>query len=495
VCPILKEVLARGPARRLSRTERCLAALALAAPVFATALGAGTLACGGSNRAGAAQPDVVIYVVDTLRRDRLGFYGYAGGTSPHLDTLAAEAVVFDDAHAPAPWTLPSVVSLLTSLPPSQHGVLTRGQLLGPQHTPLAERLRELGYGTAAFVANPFAGAAGGLERGYDHVETLRKRIDPGVVEAWLARAPPGPVFLYLHSIEPHRPYKAPARIQQRFGAVTPAQRDRVHAGLRAWRRLARRDAEERDGAQQTIQGSLQRDAALLERLYDAGVAWADENVASLVEMLRRRGSWEHTLFVLVSDHGEEFFEHGALLHDHSLYAELIRIPMLWRLPGAQRGGTRVAAPVTLLDVVPTILDLLGRPELAAGSEGRSLRPWLEDPGRAALPGPRIIAERIHRDPERAGPAVRGDINLGLIEGPWKGIWNVEPDSFELYDASRDPAEARDVASLHPEVVGRLREAARLWLDEHPLPAAAPGQGPATLDPEAVERLRALGYLD
>jgi arylsulfatase A-like enzyme len=454
----------------------------------------GALACGGPDRTGAAQPDVVIYVVDTLRRDRLGFHGHAGGTSPHLDALAAEAVVFDEAHAPAPWTLPSVVSLLTSLPPSEHGVLTRGQLLGAEHAPLAVHLRGVGYHTGAFVANPFAAAAGGLERGYDHVQALRKRVDPALVEAWLATLPPGPVFLYLHSTEPHRPYAAPAHLQRRFGAVTPAQRRRVHASLEAWRRLARRDAPGQDGARQRLEDALRRDAALLGRLYDAGVAWADENVASLVEVLRRRGSWERTLFVLVSDHGEEFFEHGALLHDHSLYAELIRIPMLWRLPGAQRGGARVAAPATLLDVMPTVLDLLGHPELAAGSEGRSLRPWLEDPAHAAPPGPRIVAERIHRDPERRGPAGRGDVNLGVIEGPWKGIWNVEPDSFELYDAGRDPAEARDLAVLHPEVVVRLRQAARRWLEEHPPPAAGVG-GPASLAPEDLEELRSLGYLE
>jgi arylsulfatase A-like enzyme len=464
---------------------------------IAAALGAtAILGCAGERGVRDAGPSIVVYVIDTLRRDRLQPYGYPRPTSPRLAELARECTVYDRAHAAAPWTLPSVVTLLTSRDPLDHGVLTRGQRISDASRPLAERLQGAGWRTGCFVDNPFGGSASGLDRGCDHYERERgRRVDAERVGRWLD-AGSGPTFLYLHAMEPHRPFQAPQRFLDAVGGVSIGERLKLERRLRIYRRLttwsfqqAHREQAERDGRlRQRLHGALARSREILSRAYDAEVAWADENLGAVVDAIRARRRWDSTLLIVTSDHGEELLDHGDVLHGQSLYAELVRVPLIVcdpRRPGARR----VATTVSLLDVMPTVLASAGLP--ADGTAGRDL---------ATLGGggaPLVTSVRVNR--HLYSPQVneaRGDLNVAVDDGRWRGIWNVEADVLELYDTDADPDEQHDRAAAHPETAAALAAVARDWsLGRWP---ADLGQRTADLHglaPTTMERLRTLGYLN
>jgi arylsulfatase A-like enzyme len=448
---------------------------------------------------------VVIVLLDTLRQDRLGAYGYERRpTSPHLDALARDSVVFDRAHAPAPWTLPSIVSTFTSTWPIEHGVLATGQRLPDELVPLAERMQRLGYRTAAFIANPHAGAGSRMHRGYEHLATSVFEVDRAGVARWLDGVGTEPFLLYLHSVEPHHPYAAPRRYYTQLGLRPPLDHDALIGEARRYFDLIQvGGVRDRVRAQQALvaQPEVLRGLAPrrddLDVIYDACVAWADDNLGAIVELLRARGLLERTVLVVLSDHGEEIFDHGRLLHGQSVYAELARVPLLFRLPGATGAGTRVTAPVTLVDLVPTLLDLLGaEAELRDPAlRGRSLRPLMAGT-EAGAEEPRVASVRIEREFGFAGPPDLGNVNVAVVEGAWKGIWNLELGRFELYRTNEDPGETQDRADAEPEVARRLQSAARDWFLSRPeLPAHEPADPSKSFTPEELEQLRALGYVE
>jgi arylsulfatase A-like enzyme len=452
-----------------------------------------------------AGSNVVIVLIDTLRQDRLGAYGYeARPTSPQLDALAREAVVFDHAQSAAPWTLPSIVSAFTSTWPTEHGVLATGQRLPDELVPLAERMHRLGYRTAAFVANPHAGTGSHMHRGYERVVTSVFEVDRPAVARWLDEVGTSPFLLYLHSVEPHHPYAAPRRYYTRLGVQPPLDHDALIEDARRYIDLIQvgggRDrirAQRALGEQASVLAGLAPRRQDLDVIYDACVAWADDNLGAVLALLRERGLLERTVVVVMSDHGEEIFDHGRLLHGQSVHAELTRVPFLFRLPGAAGAGTRVAAPVTLVDLVPTLLDLLGmEAELRDPAlRGRSLRGLIAGD---APDGdePRVASVRIEREFGFAGPPETGKVNIAVVEGPWKGIWNLEVGRFELYRTDDDPGEARDRAADEPEVVERLQAAARAWYLDRPEELAEEPRDPReTFSPEELERLRQLGYVE
>ncbi len=479
-------------ARRASRSHapRLLAAL----------LAASCLGCGAAETE-QSPPSFVLYVIDTLRRDRIGAYGYDGPTTPYIDRLARDAVVFDNARSAAPWTLPSVVSLLTSSYTSDHRVVEIGQKLGPDRTTLPERLQGLGYRTAAFVANPLAASSAGLERGSEFVEKVKRHAALEDVETWLDEVGDQPFFLYLHTMEPHRPYVAPDRFARRFDPVDPHRRRRALEALRGFHQLERRDWENgrplgtTPGAaeQKRLLAELSEHRELLNDLYDAGVAWADENLEAVAKMLRQRGAWRNVHVIVLSDHGEEWLDHGGILHGQSLYDELVAVPFIWKLPDGGANGRRVAAPASLIDVMPTLLDFAGDSEPREGLAGRSLRPLLEGaPAENANEAERVTSMRINRMHYFEPFAVqRGHVNVAVVSGSWKGIWNVEPDTFELYDLEADPMEQDDVSDKHPEVSERLQRAARARY------AGSRPESPTRfdMDQDSIERLRELGYIN
>ena len=441
---------------------------------------------------------VVFFLIDTLRPDQLGAYGNRSGDTPHLDALATESVVFEAASAPAPWTLPSVASLMTSTFPCEHGLLVDGDRLPESITPLAERLRASGFGTLNLHANPYAGEMSGLDRGFDH---HRQGLDANgrTVERALDHTAASRIFLYIHNTGPHDPYHE-TELGPETG-VSVEERNTINRQLQQLRRLGRADfAHERpigttDNSRR--QGKLM--ARLLEKkadllaLYAKDVARADARLGRVVAALKQRDIFENALFVLVSDHGEEFGEHGGWQHDQSVYQELLRVPLMIRFPAARFAGTRVEQSVSLVDVIPTLADVLELPDLAAGARGRSLLPLIEgrdEPEEIRITGMRDNRKKFYRPAREA----RGDVNIVARKGTWKSIWNVDTGSVELYDLATDPQEQTNLASEQPATVAEFREVSGRWR-EACRPAAPQHEGPALLDPKVADRLRALGYAD
>jgi arylsulfatase A-like enzyme len=456
--------------------------------------------CARSN----AEPDVVLFVVDTLRADRLHSYGFPSETSPHIDALAELGIVFEQAQAPAPRTLPSVASLFTSRFVFEHNVVAPGEVLSPEIETLAERLDRAGYISASLFHNAWVGPRSGLSRGFQTSRLMGRQIRGQDVAEWLSEQPRGPFFLYVHNTEPHDPPLARDRFVRSFGAVTPETRAEVARTTTLYRRLARigfanqrpPGTTDNTRSQQVLMERLVDLKPSIEALYAGAVKDADARVGEVVAALRAAGRWENTLFILLSDHGEELGDHEGWLHDQSVYEELIRVPLILRLPGNAHAGLRIRTPVSLVDILPTVLDFLGRSDLLGDVSGQSLLPLIREPGAGPELEPRVVAGRHNRQkffrPYKEG---RGDLNLVVRLGQWKGIWNVEPDTFELYDLAADPGERNDLTSTQPERSQALRSFAESRLRElRDGAVAASTEAPSSLDAATRANLEALGYL-
>lgn len=412
------------------------------------------------------RPNIIIYLVDALRADHLGAYGYLKPVSPEIDRFAREATLFEHAVAQSSWTRPSVASLFTGLWPHVHAVnQARGRLPGEALT-LAEILRSAGYRTAGFVTNPNVSPPTGLGQGFDHYAWLKaehrrwKRADEvnAAVFDWLGTATGGePFFLYVHPMDPHDPYDPTPEFRRRFAGDVPAD---FPTTPRA--RFAHSPAE----------------LAHLRALYDAEIAFNDLHFGRLLKHLKERGLYDDSLIIFLSDHGEEFAEHGGWKHGRTLFAESVNVPLIVKYP-AVRDGLRVAEPVQQVDVLPTILDYLGL-EPPASLPGRSLLPLQS--GRRFEE--RQILTYLHR---------RGPILAGLLEGRWKLVQR-RPDGAVgrtwIFDVASDPGERTSLAVEQPVVSGYLAVQLEARLRQLGLDAEE-----ADLSDEIEEQLRALGYLN
>lgn len=458
------------------------------------ALLASAAACGCAGEGRHDRTNVLLVVVDTARADKFGCYGHPGGLTPRIDALAAEGVCFQRAVAHAPWTLPSTASLLTSLHPEQHGAggfldlapLERGE--GPRiaFRPLAEEVqtvtesfRSAGWRTGAIVNVDFLDEGFGLTQGVDDLDARWYESNQEVRSAtqttdlaldWLAEHGDEPFFLLAHYFDAHAVYEPPKEFRERFAAPQDRADSNFIFGTRSHMLLLRA-------------GKLELDAGLIERaerLYEAELAYVDEQVGRLVAGLADNGLDQNTLVVVTADHGEEFLEHGGFEHGHSLYDELVRVPLVLRLPGTIAPDQRLGGTAGLLDVAPTICDLVGL-DVPNAFQGHSL----------------VEAIREGKGLERGMLAhgnFWGEPLASWESGGWKLIMTPVPGGeprVELYDLLNDPEEQRDLAASNPDDVERLRseyEAVR----EH-LAASAHGST-VELSEETQQRLKALGYL-
>lgn len=348
-------------------------------------------------------PHVIVVLVDALRADHLGTYGYERPTSPRLDEFARESLVFASAHAQSPWTKPSVPTLFTSLYPMQHGVYegeahTRAgnlesDVLAEGHTTLAERFAAAGYSTLGLVNNAHLEARHGFAQGFDvyeHGSFDALEINRILLE-FIDQRGDQPLFAYLHYLDVHWPFHPGASFRQRLDAETPSELfDRS-----SWKGL-------RDGINDGTIEMTTQDRRHLTTLHDAGIAEFDDHLGSLIDELRDRGFLDNTILLLTSDHGEELLDHGRVGHGGTLYREVIEIPLLLRLPRGAGSG-RSLEPARLLDVVPTLLAAAGLPP-AHGVEGRNL---LVEPGGEI----ELVAETRHKRTYRAS----------VRSGEWKYV--------------------------------------------------------------------------
>jgi len=368
----------------------------------------------------AKRPHVIIYMVDTLRADHLGVYGYERSTTPKLDAFAREAVVFDRTWSTSSWTRPAIASLLTGLAPSGHGATTRATGLDPSAVLLAERLHALGHHTAAFVTNPNVLPVWGFDRGFDafyDIESVARsaradRVNEVVFEhlAGLKDEEGGqPLFLYIHTRDPHDPYDPPPPFDTRF------------------------------------------DGDPLVAAYDGEIAFNDDQFGRLLDFLKQRGIYDESIIVFVSDHGEELNERGKLGHGHSLHEELVRVPLVVKLPGGELGGSRIASPATLVDLVPTLLARLGVPAPDA-LEGIDL--LAED----AAPRQRPIFAELD-----LLAAKRQNVMAGVRLGDHKLVEVSEPEPATLlFDLAADPGELNDLSASDAATRAALQRVLDDW---------------------------------
>jgi arylsulfatase A-like enzyme len=449
---------------------------------------------------------VIVYLVDTLRADRLGAWGYGQPTSPNIDALAREGVVFEHAYGPAPWTLPSLASILTSTYACEHGITRYRRRLAPAVSTLAERLGEAGYESASYYGNGHAGDVAALNRGFD-VAAERNSTDndrSADVAAFLdARGPGRPWLLYLHTMETHEWFSVPPRYFPPGTHVGIDERETLRAVWFKYNALRSADWAAGRPVGTTDNTKLQRDIldfldgkrTTANALYDAAVRHADDNVGRVVARLKANGAWDEAVFVLLADHGEELGEHGGWFHDQAVYEELVHVPLLVHLPGGEFGGRRVAGAVSLVDVVPTILDAIGRQDLCAGCRGTSLLRLAAGDGAPRPPGADYVPslrtnEIMYFRPFRER---RGDLNVVLRRDGWKGIWNADVGRLELYDLAADPGEQDDASGREPALAAGLQAAATGWLAAC-RDAAVPPAETGELDDRTRARLRAMGYL-
>lgn len=445
------------------------------------ALGLGLGACGASEAPAPseARPNVILISIDSLRADHLECYGYGRSTSPSIDALAAEGALFEQAIAQAPWTLPSHASLFTSLYVRTHQTGDVSRRLPPFPT-LATELGEAGYATMAVVGGTFMQTDFGLDRGFQqyddelakagHRQSHRAITSPETLEKSLRLldGTTAPFFLFVHFWDVHYDYIPPAPYDTLF--------DPDYEGDLTGHRFYGNDAVNAD--------MDARDLEHVVALYDGEIAWVDEHVGRLLQSLEERGLADDTLVVLTADHGDEFFEHGLKGHTHSLYEELLHVPLVLRGPGVA-AAARIPERVELVDVMPTVLDLVGLP-IPDGAQGRSLRPLLEGSELAPRPGfaetskARKTADKTFKT--YASAVYLADRKLVQYE-------QHHPD--ELYDLARDPGEQDDLA---PPGAGdaALLEAYESWLERVPTGRAALHEG---LDEETLEQLKGLGYVD
>ncbi len=466
-------------------------------------------------RASGTPQGIILIQADTLRPDHLGLYGHTRDTAPFLGRLAAEGVLFKHAFAQAGWTKVSTPSIMTSLYPSTHGVAKLDDRLPAAATTIAEIYRQAGYATLSLSSVMFTGQYTNLHQGFEELHELTSVADSGGpyssktareyvdrATEWIENHRDGPFFLYLHVFDPHSPYE-PRRPYDAMWA-DPSKREehiRQRESLRktikspflSARGMATREEMRAAGIDPAAYIAYDKD------WYDSSIRALDAELARLFERLRTAGLDDKTAVVFLSDHGEEFHDHGRMWHGQSAYGEMVRVPLLLRWPGRVQAGRIVEEAVQLIDVMPTLLDFsrLQHPE---GLQGQSLAPLVtaSTQGTDAPSGwrrrPAIVEKQPNGDehPDAAE-------SYAIIDGGWKLIHNKvrppERPEFELFDAVRDPFDQVNVADKHPEIVQRLAKTLEGWRAMAVAARLKPdSEATGNMTPEQLQRLRSLGYV-
>ncbi|MEM7049750.1 MAG: sulfatase [Acidobacteriota bacterium] len=433
---------------------------------------AAVVADGAGSSPLAAPRSVLVLDIDTLRADRLGAYGNQRLTSPTIDALAAEGYRFAWAFSQAPLTPPSQASILTGKYPSTHGVVGRGRRLSGEHVTLAEAFRWRGFRTAGFVDGGYMNRGFGTAQGFQTFVDRRtglEKIGPQVV-SWLEENGDEPFFMLVHTYDVHTPYDPPPEYRSLFldglEAPTPGFEPTSEA-LEAVRRAVWWDPEAR---------LPERDVHYSLALYDAGIRYVDDWVGRFLDTLEELGLRDSTLVVVISDHGEEFQEHGSVLHE-KLYTPVTHIPLILSFPGWQRSAV-VTQTVQSIDLMPTLLDLIDAP-IPKGVQGRSLVPLME--GRDTGEYPAFSESRLFGRQRT------------VAWGRFRFHYTIRGALTELFDFRADPLELQPLPEDDPRRLSLMRRALADW-DDQLRAAPPPSTGVAKVRSETRDQLRALGYL-
>jgi arylsulfatase A-like enzyme len=434
---------------------------------------AATVAVGcGRQATDSGPPNILLISIDALRADHLGFAGYDRATSPELDRLAARGIRFSQAFVNTHGTPPSHATLLSSLYQETHRVGIAGDrgghqsLVLPEELPLVQEiLQDAGWFTVAITGGGYMAEDFGFSRGFDVFQTPGGRVTRAagvlVEELSIREADRRPVFAFFHTYQVHSPYKPPPKFRSLYGDF-PASIEATSEALLAIQ-------------SQAGEVLTEVDFDFLEALYDGEIRYTDEVLGEMLRALEESGFLENAVVIITSDHGEEFGEHGGVLHGGTLFDELLRVPLVIFGTGVPHGRVDPAL-VSLVDVAPTILALAGLPA-PSNMEGRNLFNRTPDQSWA---GQRLFAQYGDR--------------LFCVRTPrWKLIHR-QGGVDALFDLHRDPGEHHNLVNRHPELAAGLRAEIEAWRAARPRLQQQTPQ-PAQLSPEKIEELRALGYVE
>ena len=452
-------------------------------------------ACGSPRR-----PNVVLVVVDTLRADFLGSYGFGGPISDNLDRLAADSVLFENAFAPAPWTKPSIASLLTSHYPQVHGVTShegefwndasdeaaRIGILSDEVITLAESLQSVGYATAAFITNPWLEADYGFAQGFDHYDDSLSAVPADRVGAaariWLESREPGrPFFLYLHLMDVHFPYAVNAE-RGDFDALAGSPQLVSNVRLEEHQEMQTHPSFNVEWQPEWATDEARRTLSYWRSLYASGVRRMDHDLSGFLDYLEQGGRLEDSYFVLTSDHGEELFEHGSWNHGKNLFFHQLHIPLFIRPPGGLVGGRRVDEIVELIDLMPTMMAVAGADAMPQ-MQGQDLSAFLA----GDTPQVRGVSYATATQPFPGLHSMRTVDN--------KLIFDLDTSQAWLFDVVDDPEEQRNQAGSADWA--KLASQLRYRLTTHIGDSLANGtltSETTEIPEEMLQRLRSLGYV-
>jgi arylsulfatase A-like enzyme len=489
------------------------------------------------------QPNILLVILDATRADFCSCYGAERLTTPHLDALAKDGTLYEQAISPAPWTLPAFSSMFTGFFPSQLGIY-ENRMLGASPPTLAALLAEHGYGTFAVTGNSWLSIDFGLQRGFDHVhklwqlfqtpEDINKLVLGRTSEpegTWLPQllyrlgkghpfknifnvvcahlrlhrqdqgayrtARPllkwidgqqGPWFCVAHYMEAHLPYAPPRAWAQRFAHDWPlVHRLRREDHIRlTWQHLA------------GVEPFSPEVLAAWRDLYSAEVAYTDHHLGLLVRALEVAGILDDTVVIVTGDHGESLGEHGLVSHQYGVYDTLIRVPLVIRYPAVFPCGAHVSSQVQILDLFATILDLAGID--APPSSSQSLLPEHYLPRQftvAQEEGTRRIPQASVLEPFGVRPQSleRFAHDYTAVRGQEHKLIARSDGALELYAWKDDPGEEVNLASQYPEIVRDLEAMLRFWREQNAPISCEPDAQEHTIDPSTADRLRALGYIE
>jgi len=426
-------------------------------------------------------PNVLLVVLDTLRADRTGLYGYKRDTTPFLDRLATRGVTVADMITPYPSTLTSHWSLLTGLSPPHHGAYPKADVR-PEATTLSEVLKAAGYLTVAFTEGGYVHSLFGFGRGFDlyHNGSTKGLQDfPGTAEAtfglavdWLTQHKDSRFFLFLHTYQVHAPYNPPAEYLAKFETGYSGRWASSYPAKAAFS-INNRETSVRP-----------QEIAHLGAMYDAEIRHLDDSLEDLWDLLQALGVLDDTLVLITSDHGEDLLEHGWLHHGTTLYDPALRVPLLMIWPERIPEARRLECQRSLVDLMPTILTLLGL-ELPTTIDGRSFAEEL----RGGICSESRPAYSELRDSFHKG---RGDRPIASVrDGEWKFIAHQSPGAAELFHLTPDPGESQNLIASGKERAELMSAALDAYVQGAPEAFEPRGE----LSPEVEEQLRGLGYLE
>lgn len=443
------------------------------------------------------KPNVVLISIDTVRADRLGCYGFDPSPSPQIDRIARESYVFEQCYAPSSWTMPSVMSMLTGLYPFNHGLEWVNGRLSHDAKTLAEYLLERGYRTGGVESSLFLQSQFGFGRGFERYEEQpihdhRAISSPSLTEralGWLHGLTGKPFFLWVHYLDPHYDYLYHPEARVFVEGVPEEELHKEYSILELKKKL---------------NSLTERQLEWQSRLYNGEIYFTDRHVGQLVEFLQKRGLWDETWVVITSDHGEMLGEHGALGHTEWFYEEVLRVPLIVKPPKGLKESRRISGPVSLVDIVPTVLGGLGiaypldrldgRDLLNGSSSGkerwastqteeiRFLARMDERFKCVFIPGGAATDLGAGQDPVQ----VERMKALGYLSGDSKA-----PDAnWLIFDLQQDPGEMSNWVQSYPALLADFQRQARQLQQERV--SIDPSVG---VDPGLLERIRAFGYLD